>query len=257
MSDQFTRRARDSEALRTRTGVTAALAERDLEAFMLKLLELKEGERVLDIGCGRGKQLFVYAGAVGPEGRVLGIDASPGSIEYVTRMALEGGLNHVAALELDMDALPSAALGPFDAVVSAYALYYAQRPADILTAARKALRQGGRALVVAPTEGNNREFFAILSRYAEIPENIRESHGFLPLVVLPACRRLFDTTTFVSFPNVLTFDSPEPLLEWWRSSTFFHEEALHGVTRDVEEHFQQHGVFKLHKEAGAVLARVH
>lgn len=256
MTDEFRRRATDSTALDTRAALTGTLAARDLEAFMLSLLELEQGERIADIGCGRGKQLFVYAEAVGPRGHALGLDVSPESIEHVRRTAQERGLAQVAAVQVDMDAITPAMLDGFDAVVSAYAFYYAQRPVEILAAARAGLRPGGRVLIVAPVAGNNQEFFDILTRHAEIPRNILDSHGFLPDIVLPACRRLFDTAELVPFPNVVTFESPDPLLQWWRSSTFFDERAVDPVTRDVHDAFRTKGAFRLRKEAGAVIARL-
>ncbi|MBI4846028.1 MAG: methyltransferase domain-containing protein [Candidatus Omnitrophica bacterium] len=39
-------------------------------------VELKGGERVLDLGCGAGLDLYFYARSVGPEGRVYGLDIS-------------------------------------------------------------------------------------------------------------------------------------------------------------------------------------
>ena len=39
-------------------------------------VELKEGEVVLDLGCGAGLDLYFYARAVGPKGKVYGLDIS-------------------------------------------------------------------------------------------------------------------------------------------------------------------------------------
>ena len=43
---------------------------------VLKALELTAGERVLDIGSGPGLLAHEMAAAVGPEGRVCGVDIS-------------------------------------------------------------------------------------------------------------------------------------------------------------------------------------
>src|SRR3990167_1089505 len=39
-------------------------------------VELKEGEVVLDLGCGAGLDIYFYAKAVGPQGKVYGLDIS-------------------------------------------------------------------------------------------------------------------------------------------------------------------------------------
>ncbi len=43
--------------------------------------DLKPGETVLDLGCGAGLDLYFYAKAVGPEGRVYGLDISEDMVD--------------------------------------------------------------------------------------------------------------------------------------------------------------------------------
>ncbi|MEM6904372.1 MAG: methyltransferase domain-containing protein, partial [Pseudomonadota bacterium] len=43
----------------------------------IQALAPKPGERVIDLGCGGGASSLEIARAVGPEGRVLGLDISP------------------------------------------------------------------------------------------------------------------------------------------------------------------------------------
>src|SRR5712692_7080328 len=46
---------------------------------------VQPGQRVLDVGCGTGYFARLLAQAVGPEGRVVGIDPSPAMIGYSSR----------------------------------------------------------------------------------------------------------------------------------------------------------------------------
>src|SRR5881397_1912229 len=43
----------------------------------VELLHLKEGDRVLDVGCGPGGSLPYLVRAVGPSGEVVGVEISP------------------------------------------------------------------------------------------------------------------------------------------------------------------------------------
>ena len=47
---------------------------------------VRPGDRVIDVACGSGKLAVELAAAVGPAGRVTGVDLSPGMIEVAQRM---------------------------------------------------------------------------------------------------------------------------------------------------------------------------
>lgn len=49
-----------------------------------ELLHLEEGDRIIDIGCGAGDDVFTLAEHVGPTGNVIGIDKSESLIEEAT-----------------------------------------------------------------------------------------------------------------------------------------------------------------------------
>src|ERR1700736_1008280 len=51
----------------------------------LRRLGLKPGERVVDIGCGPGFLCESMAVAVGPSGRVVGIDISQDLLDFATK----------------------------------------------------------------------------------------------------------------------------------------------------------------------------
>jgi len=62
-------------------------AVRALKPLMLDQLRLHRGQRVLEVGCGAGDDVCTIARRVGPNGHVLGIDASPLVIAEATRRA--------------------------------------------------------------------------------------------------------------------------------------------------------------------------
>jgi SAM-dependent methyltransferase len=58
-------------------GASAERMSEPIRRLALEHLELKAGEAVLDIGCGTGPNFESLRAAVGPEGRVVGVDFSP------------------------------------------------------------------------------------------------------------------------------------------------------------------------------------
>src|ERR1041384_971627 len=57
------------------------------KAIILEGLRLREGNRVLDVGCGTGADVFEIAARVGPRGEVTGVDVSHSMIEEARKRA--------------------------------------------------------------------------------------------------------------------------------------------------------------------------
>lgn len=110
----------------------------------ISLLGLKEGDRVLDLGCGFGR----HAKALAQYGiKAVGVDFSPALLKRARELAGEGlAPNYVRA---SMHQLPFA--GAFDAVISIYTSFgYFEDPAEnrkTIEEAARALHPGGHLLL--------------------------------------------------------------------------------------------------------------
>lgn len=104
----------------------------ELGAPLIDLLELKPGERVLDLGCGDGAltEKIAAAGA-----RVVAVDASAEQVAAARARGLDAQV--VDAHELAFEA-------EFDAVVSNAALHWMTRPDAVIDGVWRALKPGGR-----------------------------------------------------------------------------------------------------------------
>jgi len=60
---------------------------------VIQALQLPQGSRGLDAGCGVGLQAALLAEAAGPDGRVTGLDIAPDLLRYAERVAQERGLS--------------------------------------------------------------------------------------------------------------------------------------------------------------------
>jgi SAM-dependent methyltransferase len=73
---------------------------------LVELAGIGAGERVLDIGCGRGAVVFPAAAAVGPTGLVTGFDLAPAMVALLAREVAERGLVNVGVCVADAQAPP-------------------------------------------------------------------------------------------------------------------------------------------------------
>lgn len=124
--------------------------EQRFRNLALKRVDLTRGEAVLEIGFGTGHCLKQMAESVGEEGRVCGIDISPGMLAASRRRLEKAGLSHRVALICD-DALhlPYPA-GWFDAVFTSFALELFDTPEIpmLLAEIQRVLKPCGRLGVV-------------------------------------------------------------------------------------------------------------
>ena len=102
----------------------------------------REGERVLDIGCGRGAALVPLALAVGATGSVTGIDLSPNMVAAARQTAADAGfLAEIMVGDAQEPDLPSAS---YDVIGSSLVLFFLPEPVPALRAWRELLVAGGR-----------------------------------------------------------------------------------------------------------------
>lgn len=114
-----------------------------IAAALLAAMPPQEGERWLDIGCGRGAVLLPAAEAIGPHGLAVGIDISSGMIEHARRFALHAGARNVAC-HVDDAQSPATVHGPFDTISSSLVLFFLADPLAALRNWLPLLKPGGR-----------------------------------------------------------------------------------------------------------------
>jgi SAM-dependent methyltransferase len=154
---------------------------------VLRLLALRAGERVLDVGCGPGFLTAEIAAAVGSGGRVQAIDASESMLALAkARCAalpqVSLALGDAARLEL-----PDAG---FDAVTSVQVHEYVQDIEGGLRELQRVLRSGGRLLLVATDWDSIVWGSAEPRRMAHVLDAFDEhlAHAHLPVRLAPLLR---------------------------------------------------------------------
>jgi demethylmenaquinone methyltransferase/2-methoxy-6-polyprenyl-1,4-benzoquinol methylase len=109
-------------------------------------LQLHGGQRVLEVGCGTGRNLGLLRETVGAPGEVIGVDAAPGMLAETRKLIARRGWDNVSLIHADAASLTLET--PVDVVY--FSLSYSVMPdrEGALDCAWRALNPGGRLAIM-------------------------------------------------------------------------------------------------------------
>ncbi|MEV2189670.1 methyltransferase domain-containing protein [Streptomyces phaeochromogenes] len=138
-------------------------------------LGLREGDRVLDAGCGTGRALPPLRDAVGPSGVVLGADLTPAMLEAAVR----AGRDRVGQLLLaDVAGLPLRSES-LDAVFAAGLVAHLPNPSENLRELARVVRPAGTLALFHPI---GRAALAARQGRRITPDDLRAEANLRPLL---------------------------------------------------------------------------
>jgi ubiquinone/menaquinone biosynthesis C-methylase UbiE len=121
-------------------------------ADYLKWMSLNPGFKVLDLACGTGAIAIPAAKAVGPSGKVIGVDISPASLSIARAKAEKDNLN-AKFVQHDVSSLQGVEgieEGTFDIITCASAFVLLEDPSSAVKSWAKLLKKGGRLIFDVP-----------------------------------------------------------------------------------------------------------
>nr|WP_307673079.1 methyltransferase domain-containing protein [Streptomyces sp. V4I2] len=138
-------------------------------------LGLREGDRVLDAGCGTGRALTPLRAAVGPAGVVVGIDLTLDMLQAAVRAGRDRDGRLLLA---DVTALPLRSRS-LDAVFGAGLISHLPHPAENLRELARVVRPGGTLALFHPI---GRAALAARHGRQMTPDDLRAEPNLRPLL---------------------------------------------------------------------------
>jgi SAM-dependent methyltransferase len=149
--------------------------DRLLERFGARVIEaasLAPGERVLDVGCGRGATTIIAARATAP-GLALGVDLSEPMLVVARERAGRGGVDNVRFQMADAQS-HSFEAHAVEVAMSRFGVMFFDDPVAAFANIRRALRPDGRIVFVCWKDLLENEWLSVpgaaILRYLPLPE---------------------------------------------------------------------------------------
>ena len=122
--------------------------------------DIRPGETVLDLGSGAGIDVFLAAKAVGPEGRVIGVDMTPEMIARARENAQKGEYTNVEFRLGELEAMPVDD-DSIDVILSNCVINLVPDKSNVFAEIHRVLKPGGRFSI------------SDIVTYGDVPEPIR------------------------------------------------------------------------------------
>ncbi len=247
--------------LAVRIDIHSKFGARDIDRWMLDLIKLQPASKILDVGCGSGKQCFSYFDELKGKADITGGDVSEDLLNQA-KAENERRLTNIQFDHLDFNQVFNYPDNAFDFVSCCFAIYYAENIPHTINEMHRVTRTGGRLFTTGPMPENKKLFYDIIREATNKPIPPMPGSSRYSTEILSTIKSLYSKVDLHVFENPLTFDAVEPYLAYTRasmsedrklwSSLFVEKDDFEKIMSQIEQVARQ----RLDREGKLVMTKV-
>lgn len=253
--------------LLTRIDIHNKYGGRDIDQWMLQLLKLTPGMKILDVGCGAGKQCFSYFKTLNGQAEIIGGDVNAELLSQA-RKENEKYNNAVKFTEVNFNKHFPFEDSQFDLESCCFAIYYSEDIPFTISEMHRVLKPGGRLFTTGPMPDNKKLFYDVIREATDKPIPPMPGSSRYSSEILSTIQAQFSKVELHTFENPLTFETAEPFVAYTRASlsedrklwnSFFQgkddfERMMDAITAVAERRVKQEGRLVMTKVVGGIIA---
>jgi ubiquinone/menaquinone biosynthesis C-methylase UbiE len=257
-----------SKDLLVRIDIHEKYGARNIDSWNIEVLNPKPGYKILDVGCGAGKQCFLYSDYTKGQADITGGDFSEELLDKARAKLAERGDKNIGFRFLDFNKPFAFTDNTFDFVSSAFAIYYASDLQFTFSEAQRVIKPGGRLFVTGPLPENKQMFYDIITEATGKPIPPMPGSSRFKGDIFKTIGRIFAKTELLTFENPLTFPEVKPFVDYVRASlsedrklwtSMFngkeeYEEMIGKIEKVATRWFKRDGKLVMTKVIGGILA---
>jgi ubiquinone/menaquinone biosynthesis C-methylase UbiE len=265
-----------SKDLLKRIDIHEKYGARNIDQWNLEVLQPQRTHRILDVGCGAGKQCFLFSNYTKGEAEIVGGDFSEELLDKARAIQSRRAGERLSFQFLDFNKKFPFEDNSFDLVTSAFAIYYASDLEFTFGEAHRVLRSpqpekskpGGRLFVTGPLPENKQMFYDIIQEASNKPIPPMPGSSRFKGEIFQTIDSIFAKTELLTFENPLTFPEVAPFIEYVRASLsedrklwtsmFSNKQEYENLIQNIEavanRWFERDGILVMTKVVGGILA---
>ncbi|PKO17234.1 MAG: hypothetical protein CVU39_05625 [Chloroflexi bacterium HGW-Chloroflexi-10] len=250
-----------------RIDIHSQYGAKNIDSWMLDIIQLQKGMNILDVGCGAGKQCFSYHQQLNGAATITGGDVNE---ELLGQAKKENEKRSTGMKFIDLDFNKTFPLesDQYDFESCCFAIYYAEDIPFTIQEMHRVLKPGGRLFSSGPMPTNKQLFYDIIREATgktipPMPGSSRYSTH-----ILDAMKATFSKVDVHIFENPLIFPEVEPFIAYTRASlaedrklwsSFFQtkddfEKIMTAITTVAEKRLESDGQLVMTKVVGGFIA---
>ncbi len=256
-----------SNDLQTRIEIHQKYGGRNIDEWMLDVLKVQKEAHILDVGCGAGKQCFVFHQALEGQAEIIGGDVNQDLLQQARAENARLGAG-IKFIDLDFNKRFPFYDQQFDLLSACFTIYYAEDIPFTIREMHRVLRQGGRLFTSGPMPENKRLFYDIIRQATQKDIPPMPGSSRYGSQILDSIRAQFSSVEVHIFENPLTFEAVEPFLAYTRASlsedrrlwqSFFgneddFERIMQQISTAAQSQLEQEGRLVMTKVVGGFVA---